>query len=155
MAKKIQKATTTASTNAVKASWYGSREAMMDAALLRGNIGRVLRCKGFLCLTAEKKADVTKELKKLVPDAEIEYHNPIVCRKRKGSIVEIDGVTRIWAGVVSVQPKEVKATKSPKKATKAKAKAKAAKQTEADEIQALKDQIAQMQEVLNAMAEVL
>lgn len=158
--------TESASLRGAKASWYGSRKALEEAALLRGNIGRVLRTRengrDFVCISAEKKSDVTKELKKLVSGTpEIEYSNPVVCRKRKGSVVEIDGTTRIWFGVAEVERRVVKeaepepekkaARGKKKKAVKAKTEPKA----EQDSIAALKQQIAQMQAQLDAIAEVL
>lgn len=150
-----KKATQKATETNVKVSYYGNREAMLTAATLRGNLGRPLRSRGFFCLTAERKSEVTKGLKKLVgPDVKIEYSNPIVCRKRKGIVAPIDGETRIWVGVCKA-PK--KATAEEPKAPKKAAKAKAAKEkvSESDEIAALKEQIAQMQEALNTMAKAL
>ena len=159
--------TESASLRGAKASWYGSRKALEEAALLRGNIGRVLRTRengrDFICISAEKKSDVTKQIRDLVSGTpEIEYSNPVVCRKRKGSVVEIDGTTRIWFGIAEVERRVVKeaepepekkaARGKKKKAVKATAKA---KDPEQDSITALKQQIAQMQAQLDAIAEVL
>lgn len=149
-----KKATQKATETNVKVSYYGNREAMLTAATLRGNLGRPLRSRGFFCLTAEKKSEVTKGLKKLVgPDVKIEYSNPIVCRKRKGIVAPIDGETRIWVGVCKAPKKAKDEPQVPKKAAKAKAAKK--KIPESDEIAALKEQIAQMQEALNTMAKAL
>lgn len=157
----MAKATNVSKNATTKASWYGSHDSMLDAALLRGNIGRVLKSKegvkSFICLTGEKKSDVTRGLKGLCgADAQIEYHNPIVCRKRKGAIVEIDGVTRIWVGVVEGQAKEVKATKpAPKKATTKKVVTKkVTKEPELNKEEVLA-QLAAMQEQIRQLAEVL
>lgn len=157
--------TESASLRGAKASWYGSKKALEEAALLRGNIGRVLRTRengrDFICISAEKKSDVTKQIRDLVSGTpEIEYSNPVVCRKRKGSVVEIDGTTRIWFGVVEVERRVVKEAEPEKKAARGKKKkaVKAtakAKDSEQDSIAALKQQIAQMQEQLNAIADVL
>lgn len=152
----------TASANAAKAAWYGTTENMKSAATLRGNLGRVLKTKQddvtYITISGEKKSDVTKALKELCgSDIKIEYCNPLVCRKRKGQIVEIDGVTRIWVGTVSGTTKVAKAEKA--KPVKAKAvKAKAAKATKAKAEVSKEDamaQIAAMQEQLAKLMEVL
>ena len=138
-------------TETVKVSYYGNRDAMMTAATLRGNLGRPLRSRGFFCLTAEKKSDVTKGLKKLVgPDVKIEYTNPVVCRKRKGVVAPIDGETRIWVGVCKA-PK--KATAEEPKVPKKAAKAKSAKEkvSEPDKIAVLTEQVQAIMEQLQAM----
>lgn len=136
-------------TETVKVSYYGNREAMLTAATLRGNLGRPLRSRGFFCLTAEKKSEVTKGLKKLVgQDVKIEYSNPIVCRKRKGVVAPIDGETRIWVGVCKA-PK--KATAEEPKVPKKAAKAKAAKKTEVPEQDQIATLTAQVQELMKQL----
>lgn len=149
-----KKANTKATEN-VKVSYYGNRGAMLTAATLRGNLGRPLRSRGFFCLTAERKSDVTKGLKKLVgPDVKIEYSNPIVCRKRKGIVAPIDGETRIWVGVCKA-PKKATAEepKVPKKAAKAKAAKKKAEVPESDQIAVLTAQVQELMEQLQALKE--
>lgn len=149
-----KKATQKATEN-VKVSYYGNRDAMMTAATLRGNLGRPLRSRGFFCLTAEKKSDVTKGLKKLVgPDVKIEYSNPIVCRKRKGVVAPIDGETRIWVGVTKA-PKKATAEepKVPKKAAKAKAAKKKAEVPESDKIAVLTEQVQELMKQIEALKE--
>lgn len=144
-----KKATTQKATENVKVSYYGNRDAMLTAATLRGNLGRPLRSRGFFCLTAEKKSEVTKGLKKLVgPDVKIEYSNPIVCRKRKGVVAPIDGETRIWVGVCKA-PK--KATAEEQKVPKKAAKAKAAKKTEVPESDQIATLTAQVQELMKQL----
>ena len=146
----------TASANAAKASWYGNTDNMKSAATLRGNLGRVLKAKQgdttYITISGEKKSDVTKALKDLCgPDVKIEYCNPLVCRKRKGEIIQIDGVTRIWVGTVSGNAakaeKAVKAVKAakPKKGNKAKA----VKAEDAlAQIQAMQEQLKKLMEEL-------
>lgn len=150
-----KKANAKATETNVKVSYYGNRGAMLTAATLRGNLGRPLRSRGFFCLTAERKSDVTKGLKKLVgPDVKIEYSNPIVCRKRKGIVAPIDGETRIWVGVCKA-PKKATAEepKVPKKAAKAKAAKKKAEVPESDQIAVLTAQVQELMEQLQALKE--
>lgn len=138
----------------VKVSYYGNRGAMMTAATLRGNLGRPLRSRGFFCLTAEKKSDVTKGLKKLVgPDVKIEYSNPVVCRKRKGIVAPIDGETRIWVGVCKAPKKSKDEPKVPKKAAKATAAKKKTEVSEPDKIAVLTEQVQAIMEQLQALQE--
>lgn len=154
-------ARTAARTGNAKASWYGSHDSLIDATRLKGNLGRVLKAKEdgvtYVALSAERKSDVTKGLKKLCgSDSTIEYHNPVVCRKRKGAVVEIDGVTRIWVGVVSGKAEEVSAKQvKPEKAAKA---VKAVKSTKAakKEPEITKDQaMEQLKEMQAQMAKLM
>ena len=114
-------------TKSNKAAWYGSQERLIVAATLRGNLGKVLKAKTeggtIVCLSGETKSSVTKGLKKVVGEAKIEYHNPLVCRRRNGEIAPVDGTTRIWYGIAEL-PQEVPETvKEPEKAYKAAVKA--------------------------------
>ena len=131
-------------TKSTKAAWYGSQERLILAATLRGNLGKVLKAKTedgtIVCLSGETKSSVTKGLKKVCGDAKIEYHNPLVCRRRNGEIAPVDGTTRIWYGIAELpKAEEPEKVQEPEKAYK-----KAAKSPEdaMAKIQELQDQIA-------------
>ena len=147
-----KKATTQKATEAIAIpeikGRYGNKDAMLVAASLKGNLGRPLRSKGFLCLTGERKSDVTKGLRKMVgPDQKIEYQNPLLSRKRKGVVAPIDGQTRIWVGVTKMpKPSKPEAEPKPKKATAAKEKV-----SEPDKLEALTAQVQAIMEQIQAM----
>ena len=134
---------------------YGNKEALLVAASLKGNIGRPMRSRGFLCLTAEKKSDVTKGLRKMVgPDQKIEYSNPLLSRKRKGVVAPIDGETRIWVGVTKMPKVSKEETEAkPEKATKAKAAKKKTEVPEPDQIATLTAQVQELMKQLEALKE--